>query len=234
MKNIITAYLFLITLSGYAQKLYPANQSELIFSGAQMNSTNDVSSYPVTRFSGFFNYEAQRHLNFNKSSGMYFGMGIKNIGIINHFNGTDFRFKQRAYTLSFPLALKLGRVDRMAFLALGAEANIMYQYKEKFLYGNTKTRKSEWFSDKVNLFNPAVFLQFKFFKTQVITFKYYLDDFLKYQSGGLTLPDGTIVSDYGKSSKLFYVSWGSNIEIREPGNKNIKKVEKRIRSARLE
>ncbi len=161
------------------------------------------------------------------------GIGIKNIGMINNFGSYNLHLKQRAYALTVPLAFKMGKVDRMAFIALGAEANFLFNYKEKFLYGDTKTRKTEWFSNKVNWFNPSVFFQLKFLKTQVITFKYYLNDFLHYQKGGLTLPDGTVVSDYGKSSKLFYVSWGSHLEFKDSDNKNIKKAKNRIRTASL-
>ncbi len=231
MKTAITLYLFLSAFSGYSQKIYTASQIEFIFSSASMSSTA-LSSSPVVRFSGFINYESQLHFNLNKKMGFYTGLGIKNIGIINNFDKGTLAFKQRAYALSMPLALKLGNVTNQAFVALGAEANLMFNYKEKFLYSNTKTSRSEWFSNKVNIFNPAVFLQLKFLKSQVLTFKYYLSDFLNYQSSGLTLPDGNVVSDYAKSSKLFYISWGSNFEFKKTKVK-IKEKKMIIRYAKL-
>jgi hypothetical protein len=231
MKNVIFLCFFLITHSGYSQRLYTASQTELIFSAGNVNATS-IPSSSVVRFSGFLNYESQVHFNFNKKSGFYTGLGIKNIGMINDFDKGTITFKQRAYALSVPLALKLGNVGNQGFIALGAEANLMLNYKEKFLYSNAKTSKSEWFSNKVNTFNPAVFFQIKFLKSQIITFKYYMNDFLKNQSGGLALPNGDVVSDFGKSSKLFYISWGSNFELKKAKVKvNGKKAI--IRTARL-
>jgi hypothetical protein len=230
MKNVIFLCLYLIAHSGYSQRLYSASQTELIFSSGNINSTSIPSSSAV-RFSGFLNYESQLHFNFNKKIGFYTGLGIKNIGMINKFDKGTITFKQRAYALSLPLALKLGNVGNQGFIALGAEANLMLNYKEKFLYSNIKTSRSEWFSNKVNTFNPAVFFQIKFLKSQIITFKYYLNDFLKNQSG-LLLPNGTVVNDFGKSSKLFYISWGSNFEFKKAKVKvNGKKTI--IRTARL-
>jgi hypothetical protein len=231
MKNSIALSLCLIIFAGYSQNIYPTSQTEFIFSSAKMNSTA-ISSSPVVRFSGFLNHESQLHVNFNKKIGFYTGIGIKNIGMINRFDSSNIHFKQRAYALSVPLALKLGKVNKQAFIAIGAEANILFNYKEKFLYGNTKTNKSEWFSNKVNTFNTAVFFQIKFLKSQIITFKYFLNDFLRYQPGGLKLPDGTVVSNYGKSSKLFYVSWGSSLEFKDPKVK-IQERKATIRSAKL-
>ena len=232
MKNsIIVVSLCLIVFSSYSQKVYLASQTEFTLSSANMNSTS-VSSSPVVRFSGFINHESQIHLNFNKRTGIYTALGIQNIGIINRFDSSNIRVKQRAYALSAPLAFKLGNLNKQTFIAIGAEANILFNYKEKFHYGDVKTRKSEWFSDKVNTFNPAVFFQIKFMKSQIITFKYFLNDFLRYQPGGLTLPNGTVVSDYGKSSKLFYISWGTNLEFRDPKVKS-KGKNMIIRTAKL-
>jgi hypothetical protein len=215
MKTPIFICLILLAFSGKGQSSYPVSQTDLILSLGNMNSTA-VSSSPVVRFSGFLNHEWQLHFDFNKTIGLYTGLGLKNIGMINHFDDHGINFKQRAYAIGVPLALKLGSMNGQTYIVLGGEANIMTQYKQKFLYDNTKTKQSEWFSNKVNFFNPAVFFQFKFMKSQIITVKYFLRDFLRYQAGGLQLPDGTVVSDYGQSSKLFYISWGSSIAIKDP------------------
>jgi hypothetical protein len=231
MKSFIIICLVLLTFSSKGQTTYPVSQTDLIFSLASMNSTA-VSSSPVVRFSGFINHEWQLHIDFNKSLGLYTGIGLKNIGMINHFDNYGINFKQRAYALGVPLAFKLGSMKGQTYIVVGGEANIMTQYKQKFLFDNTKMKHSEWFSNKVNLFNPAVFFQFKFMKSQIITVKYFLRDFLRYQSGGLTLPDaaGTNVSDYGQSSKLFYISWGSSIAIKDPVIEQ--KKQQNIKSAR--
>lgn len=172
------------------------------------------------------------HIDFSKSFGLYTGLGIKNIGMINHFEYHKTNFKQRAYALSVPLAVKLGNMKNQNYIALGGELDLMMHYKQKFLYDDSKIKKGEWFSDKLNLLNPAVFLQFKFLRSQVITFKYFLNDFLRYQSAGLTLPDGTLIPDYGRSSKLFYISWGTHIAPKVPEVQNQKKREVEMKSAR--
>jgi len=197
---------------------------------AEMNST-PISTSQVVRFSGFANYETQLHIDFNKSLGLYTGLGIKNIGIINHVEYHKINVKQRAYALGLPLALKLGNLKNQHYIALGGEINLMTHYKQKIIFDDTKIKGGEWFSNKVNLLNPAVFLQVKFLKDQVISFKYFLNNFLRYQPGGLALPDGTVINDYGKSSKLFYISWGYNIAAKDPEIK--KQIEQeRMKTAR--
>ena len=231
MKNYIFILLLLISISGYSQRIYPATQTELIFSMASMNKTT-IPTSQVVRFSAVINHESQLHVNFNKSFGYYTGFGIKNIGMINRFSNQDINFKQRAYAVSLPLAIKFGSVQKEQFFALGGELNFLFHYKEKFLYDDTKIKRSEWFSSKVNAFQPAVFLQIKYFKSQAITFKYFLNDFLNYQPGGLLLPDGTLVNDYGRSSHLFYISWASHLEIKDSDKK--KPDPPKIRTARLD
>lgn len=232
MKIFLILCMSLCTLAAQAQNVYPAHQTDFIFSLAQMNSTTGVSSSPVLRFSGFINYESQLHFDFSKSFGLYTGLGLKNIGMINHFDYYKTNLKQRAYALSVPLAAKLGNMKNQSYIALGGELDLMMHYKQKFLYGDTKIKQGEWFSNKLNLLNPAVFLQFKFLRSQVITVKYFLNDFLRYQSAGLTLPDGTLVPDYGMSSKLFYISWGTHIAPNVPEAQKEKKREAEMKSAR--
>ena len=126
-----------------------------------MNATT-IPSSGVVRFSGFLNHESQVHVNFNKKYGFYTGVGIKNIGIINSFESNKVHYKQSAYALTVPLALKVGKVTRQSFAAIGVEANWLFHYKEKFIFDKTKISKSDWFSTVVNPFNPAVFFQVKF------------------------------------------------------------------------
>ncbi len=223
--------LLFISLTGKTQQVYTANQTDLIFSLAQMNAST-ISTSPVLRFSGFINHEAQMHIDFGKTTGMYTALGIKNIGLINHIENRGMNVKQRAYALSIPLAFKLGNMKRQAYVALGGEINLMTHYKQKFLYGDAKTKEGEWFSNKVNLLNPAVFFQVKYLKSQVITFKYFLNDFLRYQPAGLMLPDGTVIPDYGQSSKLFYISWGTSIANKNPSEKKQEQELEKMKSAR--
>jgi hypothetical protein len=228
----LISFLFLFT-DLKAQSVYSATQMDLIFSMAQMNTTA-ISTKPVPRFSGFLNHETQVHFDFGKSVGIYTGLGIKNIGMINHIDSFNINLKQRTYALGLPLALKLGSMKNQAYVAFGGEINLMTHYKEKMMVGNTKIKSGEWFSNKVNILNPAVFFQIKFLKSQVVTFKYFLNDFLRYQPASLTLPDGTVVNDYGRSSKLFYISWGINLASKDPETKKKLKKQQELKSAKLE
>ena len=96
MKNILIFTLLIFNVfnsHSFAQDIYAAAQTDLIFSMATMNATN-ISTSQVVRFSGFLNHETQRHVNFNKKIGYYTGLGIKNIGMINRFGDQDITFGQ--------------------------------------------------------------------------------------------------------------------------------------------
>ena len=61
----------------------------------------------------------------------------------------------------------------------GGEAELMFHYKEKqFINGDKQRKSKEWFSDKVNLFNPSVFAGIQLPGGMNVKFKYYLNDFL--------------------------------------------------------
>ncbi|MBL0343174.1 MAG: hypothetical protein IPP71_21280 [Bacteroidetes bacterium] len=71
-------------------------------------------------------------------------------------------------------------------------------------------KKSDWFSNKVNLFNPSVFLDINSGRGGYIRFKYYLNDFL--------VTDKQDVKLYGvkydfrpTKSQMFYVAIGTSI-----------------------
>jgi hypothetical protein len=115
--------------------------------------------------------------------------------------------KERSYSLGIPVAFKLGNFDKGIYVAMGGEAELMFAYKRKIIDGDTKKKNYGWFDDRVNIFNPSLFVEIKFAKGQYVRFKYYLLDFLNYT--GIRLIDGTTLADYGKKSPLFYVSFGT-------------------------
>ncbi len=177
------------------KKTYWASVSELIFSAADLGNVRiyeDGVNYvqapegnlanPVPRFSAFFHAAQQFHVNFARFAGFYTGLGFRNIGMINNLNDT-IRLKQRAYGVSIPLALKFGDMEKRKYLTLGAEAEYMFHYKQKVFVGEGRGDKddyklSEWFSNRVNAFNPGVFVEFNFGKSGYFRIKYYLNDFL--------------------------------------------------------
>ena len=175
---------------------------------------------PVLRFTGFFHLQQQLHYDFNKNIGLFTGLGIRNVGMINKLNDS-IKVKQRVYSLGVPVAIKFGDLPDGFYVAVGGEAELFFHYKQKVFYDDEKFKKSEWFSDKVNLFNPSVFLDITSSKGGYIRFKYYLTDFL--------VSDKQDIKTYGNSytyipekSTLFYVSIGTTIKTRKGSHNKVK------------
>ena len=144
---------------------------------------------------------------------------MRNVGLINKID--TLKLKHRSYALAVPLAIKIGNTQTKWYVAPGAEAELMFNYKVKeFIRGKKVHKHSEWLSDEVNLFNPSVFLQINLGGATNVKFKYYLYDFLMpnviantdsvYTFRGGNLPRSTI-PQYTRHSKLFYVSFGTTM-----------------------
>lgn len=191
---------------------YWAGSTEFIFSWGNMKIENtDVSS--VLRFSGFFNYQSQFHYNFSKRMGIYTGLGIRNVGFINKLNDS-IKIKQRVYAAGIPLALKIGNLEKSAYMAIGGEMECFFNYKQKTFYNDTKSKFNEWFSERTDLFNPSVFLELKGKRGNYIRFKYYINDFLK--TDKQTVIINNVVNTFRPAgSKLFYISFGSTLKYKE-------------------
>lgn len=212
------------------KKWYAMNTSEMIFSGGKLETNEffvdglltNQSPDNVVRFSAFFHFQQQLHYNFNKNFGIYTGAGIRNVGFINTFSGLEekIKVKQRSYSLGVPLAIKAGDMNGYYF-AVGAEAELMFAYKRKVFYDGDKSKKSQWFSDDINLFNPSIFAEVHFKGGSYVRAKYYLMDFLKNETETFVLPDdGRLVSYKVESSKLFYISIGTSIKAKKMKNRN--------------
>jgi len=206
---------------------YSVSATELIFSNNNANANlikNDANLVPmpgqvyapshVIRFTAFLHLQGQSHYNFSTHFGLYTGLGIRNIGLINHYeyNGDEISIKQRSYSLGVPLAFKFGNVVRNRFIALGAEVEWMFAYKMKVLYKGEKSKQYEWFSGKVNTINPSVFAELHFGRHGYIKAKYYLEDFLVNKTSTVYLPQSTDTFSYiPTESKIFYISIGSTV-----------------------
>ena len=137
--------------------------------------------------------------------------------MINKLNDS-IKVKQRVYSLALPVALKFGNMNGF-HISAGGEAELFFHYTQKTFYDDEKFKKDEWFSDKVNLFNPSVFLQINTRKGTYFKFKYYLMDFL--------VEDKQSVKIYSvpypykpESSQLFYISIGNKIKPGKKRNRN--------------
>jgi hypothetical protein len=143
---------------------------------------------------------------------LYTGFSVINVGFINSLglpDGSSATLKQRSYSFGIPLGFKLGNMPRGSYLAIGAEGECMFAYKQKILYNGTKTIENDnWFSsDHVNLFNPSLFAEIRFHNGSYIRFKYYMLNFLQDKTTTLTIGDNQVTYTPEKSA-LYYVSVG--------------------------
>lgn len=203
------------------KKFYGLSGAELIF------SVGDVKADSLTvenrwRFSLFFHIQEQFHYNFNKHVGFFTGVSLINVGFTHDFTtptNETFKLKQRSYSLGLPLALKLGNMPNGNYIALGGTAEFMIHYKHKIFFNDTKEKYNDWFSDRVNIFNPSVFLDIRNKTGGYIRFKYYLDNFLTTKNIAYTLPTtNTTVNITSTQSPLFYIAIGS-VFLKKKNNK---------------
>lgn len=204
-------------------KIYSTSGGELIFSFADIEDPRGSISSNL-RFTGFLHIGEYWHFEFTNSFGMITGVALRNVGMITEDDGIrikeheglfddndDVKIKRRSYSLGVPLAFKLGNFNRRTFVFAGAEAELMFHYKEKlFVNGNKEDKFNEWFSDRTNLLNPSIFGGIQFPGGVNLKFKYYLLDFLD--------PDyserigGDLVQPYrGLTSNIFYISLSVNL-----------------------
>lgn len=225
MKRLPLLLIFLLPVlktsaqSDAPKRVYMKSASEFIFSMGNMNAFADsvrmveMDISPVVRFSGFFHLQEQLHVDFSKSAGFYTGIGLRNIGMINQLNDSV-KVKQRAYSLGIPVAFKFGKLPQGYFVAFGAEAELFFHYRQKDFYDGAKRKHGEWFSNRVNLINPSVFIDIHSNRGTYLRLKYYLMDFLDTEHQQVNLGNGNIQPFYPDHSQLFYIAIGASVRHR--------------------
>lgn len=199
-------------------KFYVATGGELIFAYGDQRADSLLFENKL-RFSIFPHLQQQYHFNFNKALGFYTGISLINVGFRHNIStpSTTFELRQRSFSFGVPLAFKLGNMTNGNYIALGCSAELMFRYKYKIYYNDKKEKYADWFSDKVNLFNPSLFVDIRNKTGGYIRFKYYLGDFLSATSSTFTLPTTTTtVSFTPTQSSLFYISIGSTFMKKKP------------------
>ncbi|MFH0759380.1 MAG: hypothetical protein V2B15_18990 [Bacteroidota bacterium] len=232
---VILAISFITTESRAQVKVYRSAGGEVIISGADMqiipNGSDPATTNPVdvntnARFTLFFHEQQLLNMDLNNKIGFYTGAAIRNVGLIQEdlyqymgFTGIDntpinsthpnwnknTRIKRRSYSLGFPLALKLGLLDKHYFLYAGGEYEWMFHYKQKQFIDDNKTKYAEWTSDRVNSWIPSFFAGVQFPGGINLKFKYYLKDFLNTDFQGLDFGENVDYSQF-KSSGIWYIS----------------------------
>lgn len=204
-----------------ARKTYWRSATEFIFSFSDVQGKTDKDSIQdltsALRFSGFFNFQYQYHYDFSRTVGFMTGFGVRNVGFINSI-GDSIKLKQRVYSLGVPFAIKVGRLPDDFTFSAGIEPELFFHYKQKAFYDDEKYRKMGWFSDRVNLINPSVFLEVRFKSNSFIRCKYYLTDVLADDKQSVTLGEKSVYFNPG-TSKMFYVSIGVSV-LEQPRKKD--------------
>jgi hypothetical protein len=165
---------------------------------------------PIIRYSTFLHFGEQLHVNLGKSFGLYTGIGVRNIGMINRLNDT-IKVKQRVYALGIPVGIKIGDMQKRVYAALGAELELFFNYKQKTFLGSGRGEKVEklnkWFSDRTPLLNPSLFVEFNFKKGTYLKLRYYPLNFLVAHKQNFTV--NKIKTGFRpETSQLFALSFG--------------------------
>ena len=228
MKKLILAAIFgafLISSDLTGQMIYRSGGGEIIFSQANVQfaptPTTTVDVNTNLRFTLFLHIQQFLNLDPTDWLGFYTGVAIRNVGLItedlyqnvgfidvdqNNANwNKNTKIKRRSYSLGFPLAVKLGAINKHYFIYAGGEYEWMFHYKQKMFIDGNKVKYTEWFSDRVNTWVPSVFAGMQFPGGVNLKFKYYLDNFL---NPGFTGTDFGQAVDYSRfeSTGIWYVS----------------------------
>lgn len=192
MKRLISLSIFSILLvtAGFSQtKTYFSSGGEMIFSFAAIEDKGNNES-SVIRWSPCFNLQSMVNADFNKNIGIFSGIAVRNVGyiydnykvynsarLVNETSYTTVKKKFRTYNLAIPLGIKIGNLEKMFFYC-GYEAEFPFHYKEKtFDSENDKTKKTEWFSDRVMKLQHGFLVGIQFPYGMNLKFKYYLSNF---------------------------------------------------------
>jgi len=189
--------------------IYYENNYELLF---QFGFIETSKMHPVKmRFSGFYHTEETMHFDFARRLGFYTGIGVRNIGMVEHSLVSDEKMKRRTYTIGIPLALKIGSMKTKRYLYVGTEMEVAFHYKQKLFVPEMKKRTfTEWFSPRVNAWQPSIFAGLKFSEYWSLRMKYYLHDFINSNFVGRDFDKDVDYSNY-ISSNLFYVALVFNL-----------------------
>lgn len=213
MKKLIILFLLMLMVwQAEAQKTYGTTGGDLIFSTAIGQLGGSDISGPL-RFSAFYHANHLVHYDFSSNTGIYMGIGVRNIGFIADFDSLKVKF--RSYALSFPLAFKLGEMDGGTYFFAGVAMDLMFAFKEKRFVNNDRVyRQSQWFSPRTRTFVPHVFAGVCMAYGTTLKVGYYLSNFLNPDYA--RTENGIRVKPYANSeTNLIYFSLGWTVRNKE-------------------
>jgi hypothetical protein len=219
-KHIVLTVLLSLLFINKGTAQYWTSGGEVIFSFADYRDSAQKKMTGPPRFTVFLHLNYKYNIDFGKAAGLAFGVSMKNVGWITknetYALASDMsnvktydKVKRRSYTLGVPLMLKFGNMKTDKFLAVGAEYELLFHFKEKRFTGGEKLKRSKWMSDETTRFLPSVFVGLQLSKYGMVKFQYYLDDFLntEYKNELGQMPY------VGRTSRMMFISWMGNIRL---------------------
>lgn len=230
-------------------KFYTSVGGEYIFSFA--NTNQDIETTDL-RFSGWLHLQFNWHYNFSKKYGAYIGLGSRNIGytstpesnnnylknftvyddnlkeyqLNNTFDKGDkiTTIKRRVYTLSIPVGLKIGNLEKDRFIFFGGEIEIPFHYKNKAWVNDSKEEiNSWWFSNQTNPYLLSSFIGVQFPGGANLKFKWYFTDLMN-NDYTVQVNNHEIKPYNNFKSQMFYISFGMSLYDAKRHIKRIKTI----------
>lgn len=229
MRKIAVLVLFTMGIGQFAftqtDRVYTTTGGEIIFSFVDIEKEGEDLNN-IVRFTLFLHLGNNVHFDINDYVGFFTGYGLRNIGFITE-NENDVKMKRRTYALGIPLGIKIGSFKDHFYVYGGGEYELFFHYKQKQFVDGNKSKYSEWFSDRTDLFAPSLFAGIQFPKGINLKFKYYPNDFLNRDFTGRDFGEEVDYSAF-KKTNLFYVALSFNFRADKilddfmPGSKSAK------------
>jgi hypothetical protein len=202
---LILSLTVIISFSQAQTDTYVTSGMEMIFSFADVDY--DIGGAEnLMRWAPAINFQSLLNVDFSDNVGIYTGLGFRNVGyILDDYmdqDGNAVKKKFRTYNLGIPFGLKLGKLDK-AFVYGGYEIELPFHYKEKTFLDDNKTKKTDWFSNRVEQFQHGVVVGVQLPYGTNIKFKYYFSEF--HNQGYAEQSDGFKPYE-GLTSNVFYFS----------------------------
>ena len=150
----------------------------------------------------------QLHYNPSKYVGTYAGMDGARMCMKNQVGNV--LLKHKAYALGALVAIKLGDVENMWYVAPGIGDDVTFHYKVKeYVNGKKIGKQSSWFPSELYTTHPSVFLHINFGGKADFKGSYYFKNYLK-PSSQYVLKNGTQLDGYTQESPTYAVTIAMN------------------------